>query len=116
VLSLAFYSAYDPVTPAALTPRIAERLLRLELGYEGAAITSDLGSGAVKATGSVPAAAVDALRAGSDLLQIAFPEDQDGVRDALLAAAESGELPRNRLAEAASRVLELKRRLGVIEE
>jgi len=116
VLSLAFYSAYDPVTPAALTPRIAERLLRIELGYEGAAITSDLGSGAVQATASVPAAAVDALRAGSDLLQIAFPEDQDGVREALLAAAESGELPRNRLAEAASRVLELKRRLGVIEE
>ncbi len=116
VLSLAFYSAYDPVTPAALAPEVTTALLRDDLGFEGVAITDDLGAGAVKATYRVPDAAVAALRAGADLLQIASPEDQGRVREAVLAALESGELPPERLAEAAGRVLELKRELGLIPE
>jgi beta-N-acetylhexosaminidase len=116
VVSLAFYSAYDPVTPAALAPEVVQGLLRDRLGFEGVAITDDLGSGAVKATYRVPDAAVAALRAGADLLQIAAPDDQARVREAILAAVESGELPRERLAEAVGRVLELKRSLGLVGE
>jgi beta-N-acetylhexosaminidase len=115
VLSLALYSAYNPITPAALAPEVATDLLRDDLGFEGVAITDDLGSGAVKATFSVREAAVAALRAGADLLQIASPEDQTGVRRAILEAVDSGEIPKERLAEAAGRVLELKRDLGLIE-
>lgn len=114
VLSLALYSAYDPVTPAALEPTIATGLLRDELGFEGVAITDDLSSGAVKATHRVPEAAVAALAAGADLVQISKPEDQERVHEAIVAATESGELPPDRLAEAAGRVLELKRRLGLL--
>jgi beta-N-acetylhexosaminidase len=62
----------------------------------------------------VPEAAVAALRAGSDLVQITSVEDQKRVREAILAAVESGELPPERLAEAAGRVLELKRELGLV--
>ena len=72
---------------------MAHGLLRDELRFEGVAITDDLGSGAVKATHRVPEAAVAALRAGSDLVQIASVEDQARVREAILAAVESGELP-----------------------
>ena len=114
VVSLAFYSAFDAVTPAALAPEVVQGLLRDELRFEGVAITDDLGSGAVKATYRVPDAAVAALRAGADLVQIASPDDQARVREAILAALESGELPRDRLAEAVGRVLELKRSLGLI--
>ena len=81
VLSHAFYAAYDPVTPAALSRPVATDLLRDELGFEGVAITDDLGAGAIKATGSVPDAAVAALHAGADMVQIASPDDQDGVAD-----------------------------------
>jgi beta-N-acetylhexosaminidase len=114
VLSLAFYSAFDPVTPAALAPEVATRLLRDELRFRGVAITDDLSSGAVRATYRVPEAAVAALRAGADLLQIGSVDDQPRARQAIFGALESGELPRERLAEAASRVLELKRELGLI--
>ena len=116
VLSLALYSAYDPVTPAALSPEVATELLRDELAFEGLAITDDLGAGAVGAGYSVPDAAVAAVAAGSDLLQIASPDDQEGVRDALLAAVESGTIAPERLAEASGRVLELKRTLGLLPE
>jgi len=114
VLSLAIYSAYDPITPGALTEPIATDLLREELGFEGVAITDDLGSGAIRAGSNVEDAAVAALGAGADLVQIAAAEDQTGVRKALLAAVDSGELAPERLAEAASRVLELKTRLGLL--
>jgi beta-N-acetylhexosaminidase len=109
VLSLAFYPAYDPVTPAALAEPVATDLLRSELGYEGVAITDDLGAGAIKAGGTVPEAAVGAIQAGADMVQIDSPDDQGGVREALLEAVASGAISKDRLAEAAGRVLELKR-------
>lgn len=116
VLSLALYSAYDPVTPGALVPAVATGLLRDELGFEGVAITDDLSSGAVKATHRVPDAAVAALAAGADLIQISKPEDQERAHQAIVAALGSGALAPERLAEAAGRVLELKRRLGLLAE
>jgi len=115
VLSLALYPAYNAVTPAALAPEVATGLLRDELRFEGLAISDDLSSGAVKATYSVPDAAVAALGAGTDLLQISAPSDQAGVREAILAAVESGRLPPDRLIAAAGRVLDLKRELGLVE-
>ena len=115
VISLAFYSAYDAVTPAALAPEVTTKLLRDELHFKGLAITDDLGSGAVTATDRVRVAAVAALRAGADLLQIGSVDDQNGVRESILKAVESGELDKDRLAEAAGRVLELKRDLGLID-
>lgn len=114
VLSHAFYSAYDAVTPGSLAEPIATELLRDRLDYEGVAITDDLGAGAIRAGYSVSQAAVAALGAGADLLQIAAPEDQRGVREALAEAVESGLVSEARLAEAAGRVLELKRAHGAL--
>ena len=74
VLSLAFYAAYDPVTPAAPSRRRSTTgLLRDRLGFEGVAITDDLGAGAVRAGYSAPKAAVAALAAGADLIRIDAP-------------------------------------------
>ena len=114
VLSLAYYAAYDAVTPGALTSDVATDLLRGQAGFDGVAITDDLGAGAVTATGTVPDAAVEAVTAGADLVQIDEPRDQKGVRAALLRAAATGALPPQRLADAAARVLELKRRIGLL--
>ena len=115
VLSLAFYAAYDPVTPGALTEPIATDLLREQLGFEGLAITDDLGAGAVRSGYSPREAAVAALLAGADMVQLASPADQGGAREGLLEALDGGELPRERLVEAASRVIELKRTLGLLD-
>lgn len=115
VLSLAFYVAYDSVTPGALAEPVATGLLRDDLGFTGVAITDDLGSGAVRSSDSVPKAAVEALAAGSDLIQIGSASDQAGVREAILKAVEEGELDEARLAEAAGRVIELKRAEGLID-
>jgi beta-N-acetylhexosaminidase len=115
VLSHAFFAAYDPVTPASQTRAIATGMLRGKMHFRGVAITDDLDAGAVTAVGSVPGAAVASLRAGCDLLLIESPGVvQARAREAILAAARSGELSARRLDEAAGRVLELKRALGLL--
>lgn len=116
VLSLAFYAAYDPITPGALTSLIATELLRDQLGYDGVAITDDLGAGAVRSSYPVRAAAVTALAAGADLLQIDSAGDVDPARKAILDALSNGELTTDRLEQAAGRVLELKQKLGLLGE
>jgi beta-N-acetylhexosaminidase len=115
VLSLAFFAAYDPVTPASQTPAIVSGLLRRRLGFEGAAITDDLTAGAITALGPVRDAAVASLQAGADLLLIERPGAvQDVTRQAILRASRDGTIPAERLDEAAGRVLELKRQLGLL--
>ena len=114
VLSLAFFAAYDSVTPAALAPEVSTELLRDELGFEGLAITDDLSAGAIKASRSSTDAAVAAIAAGADLVQISSPADGEGAAEALLDAVDSGEIDEDRLNEAAGRVLELKRKLGLL--
>jgi beta-N-acetylhexosaminidase len=104
VVSHGLYTAYDPVTPASLSPEIVSGLLRDELGYEGAAISDDIGAGAISAVTDPGSAAVEALNAGIDLVQVADPADVGDVREALAAALASGELDEARLEEAAARV------------
>ena len=90
-------------------------LLREELGFAGVAITDDLADPAITSSYSVPDAAVQALRAGADMLYISGSAgDQQAAYAAVLRAAQSGSLPRRRLDEALGRVLEAKRDYGLI--
>ena len=116
VLSLGLYPDFDAVVPGALTPGVATDLLRDEAGFRGVAISDDLGAGAVSAAYPAPEAAVRALAAGVDLVQIAAPEDAEGVADAIETAVEGGDISRERLAQAVERVIHLKRELGLIDD
>ena len=108
VVSSAAFSAYDPVTPASLTPAITTGLLRGELGYQGVAISDDLAGAAAATAGSVADAAVEALRAGIDMVQISEPADAEEAYRAVLKA----KIPQARLDDALYRVLSLKRSLA----
>lgn len=114
VLSLAFYAAYDPVTPAALSPAIAGGLLREDLGFNGVAISDDLTAAAIQSAGGAPQAAVQAIAAGTDMVVVDAPGQAAAARKAILGAARSGGIPPARLDQAIARVLELKQRLGLL--
>ena len=114
VVSLALYAAYDPVTPAALSPPIVKGLLREDLGFKGVAISDDLSAGGPALGSPAPDAAVQALAAGIDLVVVSDPGQAAKVRKAILQAARSGAIPATRLKEAISRVLSLKQRLGLL--
>jgi beta-N-acetylhexosaminidase len=115
LLSHALYPVSDFTRPGSLTRAIATDLLRGELGFQGVAITDDLADPAITSSFSVPDAAVEALRAGADLVYISGPAgDQQAAFTAVLQAARSGDIPRRRLNGALLRALEAKEDYGLI--
>ncbi len=95
-------TAIAPDVPASLAPEVYD-LLREDLGFEGVAITDSLGMGAV---GGRPKPAVQALESGADLLLM--PVDTRTTHALIVSAIESGEVPRERVEEAAARVVALQ--------
>lgn len=113
VLSLGLYSAYDPVTPGALSPSVAGTLLRSDLGFRGVAISDDLTAGSAATGVPAPRAAVRALTAGADMALVSNQKQATEARAAILRAARAGSIPESRLDGALARVLTLKRKLGL---
>ncbi|MER6413133.1 glycoside hydrolase family 3 protein [Streptomyces humidus] len=105
--------ALDPARPATLSPRILTELLRDELGYDGLIVTDGMEMRAVAATYGIERGSVLAIAAGADAICVGGGlADDDTVRrlrDALVTAVRSGELPEERLADAAERVRTLAR-------
>ncbi|MDX2934194.1 glycoside hydrolase family 3 protein [Streptomyces ipomoeae] len=105
--------ALDPDLPATLSRGILTDLLRGELGYDGLIVTDGMEMRAVAATYGIEHGSVLALNAGADAICVggglADDETVRRLRDALVAAVRSGELPEERLADAADRVRALAR-------
>lgn len=106
------YTAVDP-RPASLSPEW-HRIAREELGFDGIAITDDLGmlqSAGEPAYLDPVANAVTALAAGNDMVLTVVSSTADtapAVVDGIVSAVESGQLSEERLSEAASRVAEAR--------
>ena len=116
VLSHALYAVDDFTVPGSLSEQIATDLLRRELRFRGVAITDDLADPGVTAFASVPDAAVQALRAGADMLFISGPPgDQQAAYVTLLRAARGDADLRGRVDEAVGRILLAKQQYGLIE-
>jgi beta-N-acetylhexosaminidase len=116
VVGHGLYPSDDYALPASLSRRMSTALLRRELRFGGVAITDDLASpGLDGATSSIPDAAVDALRAGADMVWISGDRgDQEAAYVAVLNAVRKGEISRRRLDEALMRVLRAKGELRLI--
>lgn len=103
--------ALDPDRPATLSRPVLTDLLRGELGYTGLIVTDGMEMQAIAATYGIERGSVLAIAAGADAICVggglADDETVRRLRDALIAAVRSGELPEERLAEAAQRVREL---------
>lgn len=99
----------DPGQPASFSRPVLTGLLRDRLGFDGVAVTDALNMAPAQRW-PPGEAAVRALLAGADLLLM--PPNLAAAHDGLLAAVADGTLPRERLREAASRVIALKQRLA----
>ncbi len=104
------YPAVDPGRPASLSPRAME-VLREKLGFRGVIVTDDLAMEGAKRGGTVAWAAVEAVAAGADLLVVSGPpQEQADAYDAVVAAVNSGKIPRDRIGESFRRIQEIKDR------
>jgi beta-N-acetylhexosaminidase len=115
VIGSALYPFSDFTVPASLSRTVDSALLRHELHFKGVALTDDLADPAITALHSVPDAAVQAFRAGADMLYISgTPGDQQAAYIAVLRAVQRGRVPRRRLDEAIGRILLAKQDYNVI--
>ncbi|WP_405869462.1 MULTISPECIES: glycoside hydrolase family 3 protein [unclassified Streptomyces] len=105
--------ALDPDRPATLARTILTDLLRGELGYDGLIVTDGMEMQAIAATYGIERGSVLAVAAGADAICVggglADDETVRRLRDALVSAVRTGELPEERLADAAERVRALAR-------
>ncbi|PZQ88409.1 MAG: glycosyl hydrolase family 3 [Leifsonia xyli] len=107
------FTAVD-AAPASLSPAWY-RILREELGFDGVIVTDSLSmlqSSGEPALADPDANGLAALTAGADLLLYAGPLDTAALAARITAAVDDGSLPRERLEDAARRVLELRRGLA----
>lgn len=100
--------ALDPDLPATLSHGILTDLLRGELGYDGLIVTDGMEMRAIAGTYGIEHGSVLALAAGADAICVggglADEETVRRLRDALVTAVRDGDLPEERLADAANRV------------
>ncbi|WP_299922543.1 glycoside hydrolase family 3 N-terminal domain-containing protein [uncultured Nocardioides sp.] len=102
--------AIDPRVPSSLSRKVVTGLLRDELGFEGLVVTDSLEMAAVTRGRDPGRTAVQALRAGSDVLLM--PPSPAVARAALVRAVRRGDLPRRRLEQAAARQIALLTQLS----
>jgi beta-N-acetylhexosaminidase len=110
------YPALDPERPASLSPAAME-LLRGDLAFDGVIVTDDLAMEGAMRGGTPAQAAVEAVKAGVDLLVISSPlEEQAAAYDAVVDAVESGEIPRERIDASVERIQKVKDRYPLYGE
>jgi beta-N-acetylhexosaminidase len=110
------YPAVDPERPASLSPT-AVGLLRDELGFDGVIVTDDLIMEGARRGGTTAEAALRAVEAGVDLLIISGPpEEQAAAYDGIVAAVESGEIPRERIDTSVERIERVRDRYQIFGE
>lgn len=98
-------------TPASLSKPIITDLLRGSMGFTGVVITDDLEMGAITESRSVGDAAVAAVTAGADIVEVAHtPEKQTEAFNALIAAVKSGKLNEADIDKSVVRIINLKKK------
>jgi beta-N-acetylhexosaminidase len=109
-------TSIDDERPATLSPKIVERLLREELGFDGVIVSDDLEMKAIADTYTPGDAAVAAIAAGCDAVlmcgsgKIADVERQAQALEALIHAVEDERLSMKRVESALERNRRAKER------
>ena len=105
----------DPNKVATISHKITTGLLKEQMNFKGLVVTDAMNmralTGVYKGQDPAGQAAVDAFKAGNDL--ILMPSDLAGAYNGLLRAAESGEITSAELDQAVLKVLRAKASLGL---
>ena len=105
------YSSIDEGTPASLS-KVIHGVLRNKLGFDGVAITDDLGMDAIKEYAGRKSVYVMAVQADNDLLCVS---DHRTAYAELAEAYNSGELTKKEIDKHVRRILIMKLQYGIIE-
>jgi beta-N-acetylhexosaminidase len=112
-----YYPALEPTRkiPATLSRSIVTGLLREKLGYQGVIISDSLTMRPIKDNYGIEEAAIEAVRAGHDLILQDYNSDPKITLDALARAVRQGRIPLAQVEQSVKRVWNLKQELGLFE-
>ncbi len=105
------YPALDR-KPATLSRAVLTGLLKEKLGYRGLVMTDSLDMRAITSRMPIHKAAAAALKAGADVLLLGKGDYRKAVRE-IERQVRAGDIPRERLEDAYSKVLAAKRAAGL---
>ena len=113
MMSLATYTQLDASSPAAFSSTVVDGLLRGQLGYDGVVISDSLSAAAVS---NVPTdqLGVRFIQAGGDLICVGDPSMSQTILDGIVATMRSDPGFAKRVDQAATRVLTLKAKEGLL--
>jgi beta-N-acetylhexosaminidase len=104
--------AWDGERIGSLSPALIGEWLRKDMGFEGIVLADDFSMAAAASRLSPEEAAVASIAAGADMV-MAWPMNLLKLREAILKALKEERLSRQRLEEAAARIIAEKIRLGL---
>ena len=112
-LALQERDADGRLLPSSLSRGVINEMLRSELGYDGLVISDDLEMGAIVNTYGIGEACKMAIEAGTDMLAICAGEAaiREGYQ-AVLKAAQTGDISEGRLDASLSRIDDVRSRLS----
>lgn len=107
----------DKNNPASMSKVVMTDVLRKQLGFSGVIITDDMTMGAIVEHFDIGKAAVESVKAGSDIILVGHGYDNvDKIQSALKSAIEKGEISQQRINESVERIIKLKRKYGIKDE
>jgi beta-N-acetylhexosaminidase len=107
----------DKENPATLSTAIITNMLREQLNFKGVVITDDMTMGAITENYDLAAAAVQSVKAGSDIILVAHKyENATAAMKSLKAAVQSGEITEQRIEESVYRILTLKKKYNLHDD
>lgn len=104
----------DPVLgpkPGTLSYNIMTNLLRKELGFEGCIVSDAMAMVGACSMCAIDDLSVEFVKAGGDMVLFARELDYDCLKKAVL----NGELPKERLCDAVTRILRMKAKIGLFD-
>ncbi|MFP5113992.1 beta-N-acetylhexosaminidase [Bacillaceae bacterium C204] len=104
----------DAVFPSSMSKNIITGILRKQLDYSGVVITDDMTMKAIIDHYTIGRAAVESVKAGSDIILVGH--DYNNIVEtisSLKIAVQKGEITEQRINESVSRILELKKKYEI---
>lgn len=99
----------DAASPSSMSEAIISDILRSQLEYDGVVITDDMTMEAITDHYDIGEAAVQSVKAGSDIVMVAHDYHKvTAVFKAIRSAVENGEISEERIDESVIRILQLK--------
>jgi beta-N-acetylhexosaminidase len=115
MVALATYELVDPAHLAVFSPTVIGGMLRGDLGFDGIVISDDLGATAAVASIPPGTRAIDFLDAGGDMIVARDLASATAMATALVTHVAEDATFRERIDDAAFRVLDAKEAAGLVD-